>query len=118
MSNIAFDQRVTVLPVDVEVVDTDGTVLALAAEPGETLMQVLRDAGLPVAAICGGAMSCGTCHVLVDADWVARTGTVGADEQSLLEYEAGYRPECSRLSCQIRLGPALAGLRVALPPRD
>jgi 2Fe-2S ferredoxin len=30
---------------------------------GWTVMEVLRDAGLPITAECGGACACATCHV-------------------------------------------------------
>ena len=49
--------------------DRDGTEHQLGAKPGLSLMEILRDAGLPVEAICGGQCICSTCHIYVDPQW-------------------------------------------------
>ncbi|MDB5439408.1 MAG: 2Fe-2S ferredoxin, partial [Caulobacteraceae bacterium] len=63
---------------------------------------------------CGGACACATCHVYVDEAWRAATGTASVMEESMLDFAQDQRPE-SRLSCQIRVTPALDGLVVRLP---
>ena len=65
---------------------------------------------------CGGECACATCHVYVDADWLARVGAVKPDSQEagMLDLAAEARPN-SRLSCQIAMTPALDGLLVRLP---
>lgn len=104
------------LGVAIHVRDADGSDLTLQAEPGRTLMEALRDEGLALAAICSGAMSCGTCHVRIAADWIARVGMASADERDLLEIDPFYDPGRSRLSCQITVTPALDGLSLELGP--
>ena len=52
--------------VNVSVTDRSGRVFPIEASPGTTLMQAMKDRGLPVAAICSGAKSCATCHVFVE----------------------------------------------------
>ena len=45
----------------------DGTQHEIAAETGASVMQAIRDAGIDeLYALCGGCMSCATCHVHVD----------------------------------------------------
>jgi 2Fe-2S ferredoxin len=43
-------------------------------------MEILRDAGLPIAADCGGACACATCHIYVDQDWYAKLTPPGDSE--------------------------------------
>jgi 2Fe-2S ferredoxin len=42
---------------------------------------------------------------------------VGVDEDDLLD-TTDFRVESSRLSCQIKFGPELDGLRVQIAPED
>ncbi len=79
---------------------------------GESVMQVARRHGLPgIVADCGGELSCATCHVMVDEQWLARS----PDEEEMLECTAEMPTACSRLACQVRLTPALEGLVVHVP---
>jgi 2Fe-2S ferredoxin len=91
----------------------DGGVREVAGQPGGRLMQLLRDAGIPITAACGGAMACATCHVHVAKDWFATVGPPGAEESDLLDM-SDYRGPTSRLSCQIPVTSALDGLAVTL----
>ena len=91
----------------------DGERREAAGQPGQSLMQFMRAAGIPVTAACGGAMACATCHVHVAEPWVAQVGPPGDEESDLLDM-SDYRDETSRLSCQIPVTPALEGLEVAL----
>lgn len=49
--------------VRLNIIDRDGNAQKVEAEPGLTLMNVLRDAALGVEGTCGGECSCGSCHV-------------------------------------------------------
>ena len=60
-------------------------------------------------------MSCATCHVYVDSDWLARLPPPSADEDAMLEMTAAPRLPTSRLSCQLQLAPELDGLTATLP---
>lgn len=95
-----------------------GTTLTLAAKPGMSVMEIIRDGGVDeLLALCGGCCSCATCHVYVDADDTGRTGGAGADEADLLD-SSDHRTAASRLSCQIAFVPALDGLHVTIAPED
>ena len=100
----------------VHLVAPDGTRYALAAAVGRSLMRAAVDAGIDgIKADCGGMMTCATCHVYVDADWLARLPPPSLDEKAMLEMTAAPRAPTSRLSCQIALDAGLDGLTVALP---
>ncbi|MFF4800354.1 2Fe-2S iron-sulfur cluster-binding protein [Streptomyces sp. NPDC001351] len=67
---------------------------------------------------CGGYTQCASCHVYVDEDAAARLDPVSAEEDEMLEFTACPREPGSRLSCQIKVGEDLDGLRVLLPERQ
>ena len=96
-------------------VEHDGTEHAVAIEPGQSLMQLATDNMIPgIDADCGGECACGTCHVIVGAQWFEQTGRVGDDERQMLE----MTPEAeanSRLACQIEASESLDGMIVRLP---
>jgi 2Fe-2S ferredoxin len=93
----------------------DGSARDLEARTGRSVMETIRDSGVPIRADCGGALACATCHVVVDAAWMERAGPASQDETDLLE-GSEYRAPGSRLSCQIKMTAALDGLVVALQP--
>jgi 2Fe-2S ferredoxin len=93
-----------------------GEEIAVAAKPGLSVMEIIRDGGIDeVLALCGGCCSCATCHVYVDAGF--DTGVAGADEADLLD-SSDHRQANSRLSCQITFTAALDGLRVTVAAED
>ncbi len=101
----------------VRVIDRDGTERTLEAPAGATLMEPLRDMDDGVAAICGGMCSCATCHVYVDADWVAKLPAPMSDETDMLG-DLISRRDNSRLSCQIVLNDAVSGVKVSIAPEE
>jgi 2Fe-2S ferredoxin len=100
------------------VTDLSGVVHELAAEEGLSVMKIITNAGVPdLLATCGGACSCATCHVHVDAEWLHLCGSVSETENDLLDC-SDHRDPTSRLSCQIRLGADLDGMKVTIARPD
>ncbi len=97
----------------ITVTDQAGEVHELEGLEGWRVMEVIRDWGLNIKAECGGACSCATCHVYVDADWLAAVGAPSDEEEDMLDTVGDVKPN-SRLSCQILLSDALDGLKVTL----
>ena len=98
------------------VVDRDGKEHAIEAKPGLKIMEILRELDYGVAAICGGLCSCATCHVYVDADWMAKLPKPQSDEMELLRELGDFKEDVSRLSCQVDFTEALSGIKVAIAP--
>ena len=97
----------------------DGASRSLSPSTGQSLMRAARRAGVDeIAADCGGCLTCATCHVYVDAPWLASLKPAGPDELAMLEMTAAERRPNSRLSCQVELTSALDGLTVELPQRQ
>lgn len=97
------------------VIDREGTEHPVAPKAGLSLMEILRNAGLPIEATCGGQCICSTCHVYIDDAWAGKLSPRNETEQVLVE-DSGHYQDSSRLACQIDYQPDLAGLRLMLAP--
>ncbi len=95
--------------------DREGELHTLPARRGITLMEILRNANLPVEAICGGQCICSTCHIYVDENWAARLKPRSEAEQVMVE-DTGHFQANSRLACQVDYDDGLDGLQVTLAP--
>lgn len=104
--------------VQVKVETREGETLTIEAQPGISLMEAIRGAGIDeILALCGGCCSCATCHVHVDQAWFDRLNPRSEDEDDLLD-SSDHRVSESRLSCQILLTDELDGLSVRIAPED
>ena len=96
----------------------DGTEHTVEAEPGMTVMEAAVKNGIPgIAAECGGACACATCHVHVAEQWKDAVGEPSPMEEDMLDFAFDVRPS-SRLSCQIKVSDALDGLVVRIPDKQ
>jgi len=102
----------------IKVTNLEGQQRSVEYQAGDTLMEVLREAGYEeVAALCGGSCSCATCHVHI----LKSPGPLPAMDEvelELLELTDSYDETRSRLSCQIDLSASDDGLVVALLPAE
>jgi ferredoxin, 2Fe-2S len=99
-------------------IQNDGTERVVEAEPGMTVMEAAVKNGIPgIAAECGGACACATCHVYVEDAWRESTGSPEQMEEDMLDFAFDVRPS-SRLSCQIKVTDALDGLVVRIPDKQ
>jgi 2Fe-2S ferredoxin len=96
-------------------VDRQGREHLIEGREGWTVMESLRDAGLPITAECGGACACATCHVYVDEAWLHRLAPQKPEEIDMLDMAVAVKRN-SRLSCQIICAPETDGIRVMLAP--
>lgn len=100
-------------------IDTSGNAIKIDANPGESVMSVAVQHGVPgIVGECGGNASCATCHVYVDEVFLARVGPPNEAEEDLLELGVSDRRATSRLSCQIALTEECDGLVVHTPERQ
>ena len=63
---------------------------------------------------CGGACACATCHVFVDESWLDKLPAKEDMEETMLDFAPDMAAN-SRLSCQIKVTPALDGFVVRMP---
>jgi ferredoxin, 2Fe-2S len=99
----------------IKITDRNGTQHELEGLEGWRVMEVIRDAGLPIKAECGGCCACATCHVYVKPEWFDKLVPPTQEEINMMD-EAFDVKDNSRLSCQILLRPEFNGLEVTLAP--
>ena len=86
----------------------------VAAEVGQSILDVAHANDVDIEGACEGSMACSTCHVVVDEEFYDRLPTPSEEEEDMLDLTAGLRLT-SRLGCQVVLTEELDGLRVRLP---
>jgi 2Fe-2S ferredoxin len=95
--------------------DSVGTKRTVEATPGQSVMEVATQAGIPeIDTDCGGVCSCASCHVYVDEAWLDRFPAISKNENALLSLLDERKPN-SRLSCQLRMSEEMDGLTVHTP---
>ncbi len=98
--------------------DSKGTARTVEAKVGSTVMETAIRHNVPeIVAECGGACACATCHVYVDEAFTSLVGKPQAMEEDMLDFAYDVKAN-SRLSCQIKVTPALEGLKIATPDRQ
>ncbi|MGO6984831.1 2Fe-2S iron-sulfur cluster-binding protein [Rhizobium leguminosarum] len=97
----------------------DGELHSFDGRTGASLMENIRNAGFDeLLAMCGGCLSCATCHVYVEElPRGASLPIASIDESELLE-GSDYRQENSRLSCQIPFDETFSGIVIGIAPED
>jgi len=101
----------------VKIIATDrrGQIHEIEGREGWSVMEMLRDAGLDIAAECGGACACATCHVYVTDGWFDKLPPRSDAEVDMLDMALAVEPN-SRLSCQITCTSELNGIKVTVAP--
>ena len=101
----------------ITVVTREGDEHIVEVSSGESLMTNLKQAGFEeVVAICGGCVSCATCHVYVDFP-SGEFLPPDEDELGLLDMSL-HKQANSRLSCQVMVDDSLDGARVTIADED
>lgn len=94
----------------------DGSAHQIEATVGRSVMEIIRGHGIDdLAAICGGMLSCATCHVYVEGGPDENLAPISEEESELLD-GSSHRQGNSRLSCQIVFDESLDGLRLTVAP--
>lgn len=75
--------------------------VTVAAEAGESILDVARRSHVPVGYACGGNCACSTCHVYV-RDGVGSLDAAEEGEENILDMAFDVQAQ-SRLSCQVHV---------------
>lgn len=100
------------------VITRQGDRIEIDAPPGGTVMEAVVAGGVhELLAVCGGSLSCATCHVYVESGRAETLPQMSGDEDDLLDASLN-RTDQSRLSCQLPFDETLDGLTVTVAPED
>ena len=76
----------------IHAVDRQGKEHTLEGRDGWSVMEILRDGGLDIAAECGGACACATCHVYVNDGWYEKLPAPSEAEIDMLDMALAVEP--------------------------
>jgi len=90
----------------------NGEIKSVDAENGLSLMVAAVENDIAnIKAICNGCCSCGTCHVVIEPNFINLTSKKYSGEQQVLT-KLGNSEIDSRLACQVIFDENLAGMVV------
>ena len=96
--------------------EPDGRRTEIDAKDGVSLMHTAIAHNISgIVGECGGAAMCATCHCYVDPAFADKLPPRSDIEDEMLEAAAAPRTQFSRLSCQVKVAPALEGMVVTVP---
>jgi ferredoxin, 2Fe-2S len=108
------DEKEMSVPLVTYVYD-DGSKHTVEVAAATSLMRAaLRNQVRGIVGECGGAATCGTCHVYLDHS-TEQLAPPSGDEDEMLEWTAAPRASNSRLSCQLVPTEDTAHLVVRVP---
>lgn len=81
---------------------------------GDSILETAEKNGIKIFGACGGAGVCGSCHVLIDQEYLSKLEPAGLNEEDLLEVLPNSQSN-SRLACQVKVTNAMNGMRVTVP---
>nr|ABV81962.1 2Fe-2S ferredoxin [Giardia intestinalis] len=81
---------------------------------GQSLLDAIKAAHIPIQDACEGHLGCGTCGVYLDKKTYKRIPRATKEEAVLLDQVPNPKPT-SRLSCAVKLSSMLEGATVRIP---
>ena len=104
--------------VKITYVESNGTEHTVDVDEGLSIMEGAVTTSIPgIDADCGGGMSCATCHVYVNEEWLDKLPKKEDGEEDMLDM--AFEPKKnSRLSCQLIVSDELDGLIVNTPSKQ
>jgi len=100
-------------------IEDNGATTELDVPDGWSLMQAATANGVDgILGECGGSCACATCHCYVDNLLMRVLPPPQPGELDMLANVAAERRPNSRLACQIKAAPGMAGGTVTLPPNQ
>ena len=102
----------------IKYIEHNGNEHLVDVQNGLTVMEGAVQNDIPgIDADCGGGMSCATCHVYVNEEWLSKLPAKEDGEEDMLDM--AFEPkQNSRLSCQLTVSDELDGLVVNIPSKQ
>ena len=102
----------------IKYIEHNGKEHIVEVQNGLTVMEGAVQNDIPgIDADCGGGMSCATCHVYVNEEWLDKLPEKEDGEEDMLDM--AFEPKKnSRLSCQLIVSDTLDGLEVNIPSKQ
>ncbi|KAE9340889.1 hypothetical protein PF008_g10899 [Phytophthora fragariae] len=95
-------------------VDGEGESTRVAAEEGQTLLDVAHENDVELEGACGGELACSTCHLVFEKRIFDGLPEISEEEEDMLDLAWGLT-DTSRLGCQITVTKEMEGMTVRIP---
>ena len=92
----------------------DGSIKAIDAPNGISLLEVAHKNDIDLEGACEGSLACSTCHIIIDEEFFDKLPEASEDEEDMLDLAFGLS-HTSRLGCQIIVNDDIDGIIVSLP---
>lgn len=100
--------------VKIHFIDKNNITTTINAPVGLSVLEVAHQNNIDLEGICGGALACSTCHVIVDSTYFEKLPPASEEENDMLDLAFGLT-KTSRLGCQILITPELDGMILRIP---
>lgn len=88
--------------------------VTINARIGQSLLDAARENDIDLMGNCDGAMACGSCHVIIDDEWLSKIEKPCEQEEDVLDIVFGVTQN-SRLGCQVFISDEIDGIVVQIP---
>jgi ferredoxin len=102
-----------------------GEAIQCPAHEGDSLLDIAHENDVELEGACESSLACSTCHVVLDPDVYDKLEEPSDEENDMLDLAFGLTETYasygdvmvnrSRLGCQVKMTPALDGIRVRIP---
>ena len=87
------------------------------ASVGLSILEIAHKNAIDIEGNCGGSMSCGTCHVIIDQTYYDKLPEITEGELDVLDIVFNVS-KTSRLGCQIIFSEKLEDIKIYIPPKN
>lgn len=84
------------------------------AEEGLSFLEIAHNNEIDLQGSCGGFGTCGTCHIIINEEWMNKLQMPTDEELSVLDIVFGVEKN-SRLACQVIFEKEMDGIEVEIP---
>ncbi len=84
------------------------------AEEGSSILEIAQKNNIELHGNCGGFSTCGSCHIILEDEFIKLTEESSDQENDVLDMIFGVEKN-SRLACQVFFKQKMNGMKITIP---